>query len=499
MKRFSLAFSVFCSPFLAISCVKKTTSKSLSTAPVEAPRKEAPPFSNVTPEERKAYLDKAIVWLTPDREALLNSILSPNAPDAAAVWENYKKQVRSIGLIKETNTYQMNSPIEDIICDFKEPEEKLDGGKTPKFKCKSEDGKKHKIRYDLELRTADVDGQKVDLGRSAWKILYHNMEVHTGPVVSKMMSAFQFAANEVNPVNVTCRKCPLDPFSVVARGMESGYAKKYVKQNVDYFQRKLSKDVLTYRSSELVFKLAVEEKELDAFDIQDAEFDKNLTQGWSFDEIYAMGSPTKLQLIERQAFGMILALFQHADAKPEQQRLICEKQSLSADGKCEKPVLMVSDIGYTLGKGTVNMLSQSRFNSKDWNDQPPFLEKFANKPVPLEKCLVNINARSSSAFHPFYISKEGALLASKILEAVSPKQYDSYFSRSRSELVHQPRPDQWTGILLDKINKIAQRAPKCPSIDSQIASGEMKLRMEDPNANPTAEQALYDQPTEIAP
>jgi hypothetical protein len=71
--------------------------------------------------------------------------------------------------------------------------------------------------------------------------------------------------------------------------------------------------------------------------------------GWFWSELdqidEAEGGAPRAQ---RDALTLLAVLLQHTDTKPVQQRLLCLSGGLTADG-CEKPFMMLHDVGLTFG------------------------------------------------------------------------------------------------------------------------------------------------------
>jgi hypothetical protein len=93
-------------------------------------------------------------------------------------------------------------------------------------------------------------------------------------------------------------------------------------------------------------------------------------QGWSWKELdTANGRPS----YERDGLKLLGAFLQHSDNKPPQQRLACDKVHVDEKTQpftttCEKPVMMVQDVGATFGGGgwfTSN--SSAKMNLQVWS------------------------------------------------------------------------------------------------------------------------------------
>jgi hypothetical protein len=119
-------------------------------------------LSHVTPEERAAYLRRAIVW-QPTSVAAKDLLAGPPG-DGAFKFD------------------------ELVACDYMTPQGAL-SGTTPKFDC--------------ALKPDDV--VKVKYGRK-------NGEVYAEVAATRLFWALGFGADRMYPVQVTCRNCPIEPW-----------------------------------------------------------------------------------------------------------------------------------------------------------------------------------------------------------------------------------------------------------------------------------------------
>jgi len=119
-------------------------------------------LSHVTPEERAAYVRRAMVW-QPTRIASKDLLAGPSGDDAFKFDES-------------------------VSCDYVTPNVPLTGT-TPKFDC--------------ALKPDDV--VKVKYGRK-------NGEVYAEVAATRLFWALGFGADRMYSVQVTCRNCPIEPW-----------------------------------------------------------------------------------------------------------------------------------------------------------------------------------------------------------------------------------------------------------------------------------------------
>ncbi len=119
-------------------------------------------LGHVTPEERAAYVRRAMVWQA-TRVASKDLLVGPQGDDAFKFDES-------------------------VACDYITPQAPLTGT-TPKFDC--------------ALKPDDV--VKVKYGRK-------NGEVYAEVAATRLFWALGFGADRMYPVQVTCRNCPIEPW-----------------------------------------------------------------------------------------------------------------------------------------------------------------------------------------------------------------------------------------------------------------------------------------------
>jgi hypothetical protein len=116
----------------------------------------------VTPEERFAYVSRAIVWEPPHIAKLTAESIRMGEPASL-------------------------KPDEQISCTYLRKSHKELGGLTPKFECETRDKKTYRIKY--------------------------GMKAHTTVVTSRLLWALGFGASISTPVHVTCDGCSADPWN----------------------------------------------------------------------------------------------------------------------------------------------------------------------------------------------------------------------------------------------------------------------------------------------
>src|SRR5262249_3092292 len=143
----------------------------------------------------------------------------------------------------------------------------------------------------------------------------HNGEVQGSVLATRLLWALGFAADRVYPVRVTCRGCSSDPWE--RRGRVSG---------------------------EHVFDPAVIEREPLGYERREGK-KKAEWAWWELDLVDESQGGAPVQ--QRDALKLLAVFMQHTDTKPEQQRLLCLPAGFAASGRCDRPFMMLHDVGLT--------------------------------------------------------------------------------------------------------------------------------------------------------
>ncbi len=94
--------------------------------------------------------------------------------------------------------------------------------------------------------------------------------------------------------------------------------------------------------------------------------------GWAWPELDLvdenLGGASRNQL---DALKLIAVFIQHTDNKPEQERLLCLPGGQTATGRCEKPFMMMHDVGLTFGHANfLNRNTTGSLNFEEWASTP---------------------------------------------------------------------------------------------------------------------------------
>src|SRR5204863_2783322 len=134
-------------------------------------------------------------------------------------------------------------------------------------------------------------------------------------LATRLLWALGFGADRMYSVTVICRGCPAD---------FGGIARPHGEQR---------------------FAPAAIERKMDG-----GEWSGQGGSGWAWDELDrtdpARGGATREQ---RDALKLLAVFIQHTDSKPQQQRIVCLEASRK-EPSCERPLLMLNDVGMTFGR-----------------------------------------------------------------------------------------------------------------------------------------------------
>jgi len=291
-----------------------------------------------------------------------------------------------------------------VTCDY--VKKKLPGT-SRKFACEISPGDIVKVRYGPE-----------------------NGKIQGEVLASRLLWALGFGADRDYPVRVTCRGCPPDPW--IHHAATPGSA---VSFDPAMIERKPPGHEMRY---------------------------KNGKAGWSWRELDAVdenegGAP----LAQRDALKLLAAFIQHTDSKPVQQRLLCLPGGLTDRG-CQKPFLLVHDVGNTFGHASMfNRDAASSVNFDEWARTPIWRDAAS--------CRAHLGKSATGTLDDPVISESGRRFLADLLVQLTDQQLRDLFDvaqvdrRSRQPHTSEPpaRIDEWVGAFKAKRDEIVNT--RCPS------------------------------------
>jgi membrane-associated phospholipid phosphatase len=262
-------------------------------------------------------------------------------------------------------------------------------GASPKFACILPGGEEVKVKF----------GE-------------NNGEVHGEVAATRLLWALGFGADVMYPVKVICRGCPDS-----VNGQHVGADERLVDP-------------------------AVIERKMPAREI------RGTADAWSWPELDLVheeegGAP----VAHRDALKLLAVFLQHTDSKPEQQRLVCLDENDHAGGRCERPFMLMNDVGLTFGQATLaNSNLISGMNLDRWSTTPVWKEGAEGA-----ACVGNLPRSLTGTLKDPVISEEGRAFLADLLEQLSDAQLKDMFEAARVD------PDPWTRAFKAKRQEIVER------------------------------------------
>jgi hypothetical protein len=295
-----------------------------------------------------------------------------------------------------------------VTCDY--VPKQLAGG-SPKFACMA-GSDELKVKYSSPA-TGFIAGQS-------------NAEVFGEVAATRLLWALGFGADRMYPVRVICRKCP-STLGGVAR-----------------------------ENDERLFDPATIERKMTG-----KEFEPD--SSWSWTELDAVdqqhgGAP----LAHRDALKLLAVFLQHTDTKPQQQRLMCLDERVPAEGPtalCERPFMMVSDLGLTFGRANLTNANGQGMNYVAWAATPVWKEGSAG-------CVGDLSKSFTGTLKDPVISEAGRAFLAGLLMQLSDDQIRALFEVSRVTLrLRDPAKaksgfatvEEWTDVFKRKRAEIVER------------------------------------------
>jgi hypothetical protein len=294
-------------------------------------------------------------------------------------------------------------PNESVTCDYVKV--KLPGT-SKKFECAVANGDKVKVRYGQE-----------------------NGKVEGAVLASRLLWALGFGADRLYPVKVTCRGCSADPWEK--------------RDKVD---------------GEQVFDPAAIELKP-----QGHEMKGEYKGGWTWPELDLVdeqqGGAPKAQ---RDGLRLFAVFLQHTDNKAENERLLCLPGGKTDEGGCEKPFMMMHDVGLTFGHANfINRTSTGSVNFEEWSTTPIWRDA--------KKCVGHMSQSITGTLGDPKISEAGRQFLADLLVQLTDQQLKDLFevsridSRSRKPGSTKPAAtvDEWVTAFKHKRDEIV--TSHCPA------------------------------------
>ena len=128
---------------------------------------------------------------------------------------------------------------------------------------------------------------------------------------------------------------------------------------------------------------------------------------------------------QRDALKLLAAMLQHTDSKSQQQRLLClDEPSKKNPTTCERPFMMINDLGLTFGHSNLlNRNSQGSANFEKWSEEPVWRKA--------EECEANLAGGLTSTLRNPVISEAGRRFLADLLVQLTDWQLTDLFKVAR--------------------------------------------------------------------
>jgi hypothetical protein len=300
--------------------------------------KPLPPGQALTPQERREAIRRAGVWSRTDIPSL-DLKAGPAAKGAVA-----------------SNSW--------VDCRY---EEKKMSGHSPKFLCETSPGHDVKVKYGP--RNAEVFGEVL---------------------ATRLFWALGFGANQIYPVRVRCRGCPVDPWdSPVVAGEVAVFDPAAIESRLP------GRAMETKRDS-----------------------------GWKWSELEDIGpeAPPGARA-QRDALKLLAAFVQHTDSKAANQVLFCPKGEEMGRTGCRRPVLMIGDLGLTFGHASLLNKNKNSVSLLGWAEVPVWKDR--------KRCVADLKGSFTGSLSNPQISEAGRAFLAGLLVQLSDAQLRDLFETAR--------------------------------------------------------------------
>ncbi|MCI5165276.1 MAG: hypothetical protein D3903_04115 [Candidatus Electrothrix sp. GM3_4] len=341
---------------------------------------------------------------------------------------------------KQKKKWRQFSYNEMIECSFQEPDVKdPPNGKTPKFWCVDDNGKSFKVKYE-----------NLDTGE-------RNDGVFGEILSTRLFWMLGFPSDATYPVRINCANCPEKPWDYLL----GFFAKDKQDQggNISSRQKRYIRELSQPRVQNLIIDNAVIEIKA-PYD----EIEMTPHQGWSWKEFKSLLTEQNSYRVQHEALALLAAFIQHADNKPEQQRLVCLDDDRKKGEQCSNTMIMIQDLGFSFGHGYIEGQRSTSTAS---------LNGFVKAPIWSDKdnCITKINYyKWTGEDADVQISEAGRKFLSDLLQQLTDDDLVNLFVPARLYLkpefiniAGQERPVtimDWTKAFKDKITEISSHS--CP-------------------------------------
>jgi hypothetical protein len=311
----------------------------------------------------------------------------------AVVWQPPRTPIESADLARTPGTWP-----DEVRCRFKVDEV---NGLTPKFECELPDGEVVKVKYSGPEPYGEV-------------------------AASRLLRTLGFAADRVSFVErVRCYGCPQFPFPTLKVVTLAG-AEKLFARGLDY-------------DSAVDFESVSIERKFSGEQIETPE-----GRGWAFHELAKVPTASR---VHADALTLMAVFLAHWDNKPENQRLVCLSGKPARDGRCERPLAMLQDVGGTFGPRKADL--------DGWRNAPIWKDRAS--------CTITMKTlpHGGATFTDTTISEKGRRFLADRLARLRVDQIEALFRGARFDR-YDGTIGEWTALFKARVQALAS-GPACPS------------------------------------
>jgi hypothetical protein len=326
----------------------------------------------------------------------------PVSPDRAEALRD--DAFRRAAVYPDSSTGPENGPFaaELVTCQFLRTEP---SGTTAKFTCVIEGGEVIRVKY----------------GRNA--------EIHSEALASRLISALGFGADRVSIVRrVRCYGCPRYPF--LALQLLS------LARAADILEPDGRNEGYTD------FEWPAVERKFPA-----APIETPTRKGWAWWEL----KRSEASRADLDALRLLAVFLAHWDNKSENQRLVClDPLQAAPDQPCERPLLIIQDVGSAFGPHKVNLAQWRR--SPIWHDR--------------RACTVSMHdlPYEGATFPDAHISEAGREQLARALSRLARDTISQWITDARVPAFYTATDDDrdldaWTAAFEHRIDQIVNAGP----------------------------------------
>ena len=287
----------------------------------------------------------------------------------------------------------------------------LPSGTSPKFDCVLPDGTVVKVKY----------------GR--------NPEVAAEVAATRLVSALGYAADRMSIApRVRCFGCPRYPFLAMQLLQLMGLFERFPMKGTD--------------GGYSDFEWAAIERRFDAPTIELPD-----RKGWAWWELSSIDPVRGATRAELDALRLLAVFLAHWDNKADNQRMVCLEPAGTPDQACDRPLLMIQDLGATFGPPKANLARWQSMNV--WSDRKTCAVSM--KPLPY----------GGGTFPDIQITEAGRLDLLERMSALTDEQVRGLFRSARFPEHYSATDDEkdveaWTSAFWERVEQLRDAGP-CPS------------------------------------